>query len=228
MSTCTEHCECQLCLSATNNPPGDWPSCLSRTNGRNSGRLFWKHVGLFAHLFECQLGQAHRGCWRFPVPTSLPCYPFSQGVPAAPEQRGGEAGGRLPRTMPRLGPLGLTAGPQRCPVNSDVVTFWLARIPRALQMGSGHRDVAVLWRPQGWLRGSARLGTDGPGPCWPGFSAYPMASLSPRPGDPDPRGGQLLTTGPGVPFTHSLAGSLLAPPVTSKAGACPRLFAAVT
>lgn len=101
-STCTEHCECQLCLSATNNPPGYWPSCLSRTNERNSGRLFWKHVGLFAHLFECQLGQAHRGCWRFPVPTSLPCYPFSQGVPAAPEQRGGEAGGWLPRTMPCL------------------------------------------------------------------------------------------------------------------------------
>lgn len=123
VSTRTEHCECQLCLSATNNPPGDWPSCLSRTNGRNSGRLFWKHVGLFAHLFECQLGQAHRGCWRFPVPTSLPCYPFSQGGPAAPEQRGGEAGGRLPRTMPHLGPLVLTAGPQRCPVNSDLVTF---------------------------------------------------------------------------------------------------------
>lgn len=108
--------------------PGCQPSCLSRTNDGNSGRLFWTQVSSFAHWFE------HSASWAglvgsarlFPMSTSLPCHPHCQGEPAAPKQRKGEevGGSHRPSGPFLLGPDGRRSRERRVTVTSFLP--WLA------------------------------------------------------------------------------------------------------
>lgn len=176
---------------ATDNPPGDWLGCLSRTNDRHRDRFGNTSARLLTGLSTVSAGPGSWGRWLFPRPAWPPCRAPVRGCqrPGA-EGRGGRWVAPSHRAMPRTGSADGWSPTPSCErrVSPRLSLSWPCEAPGLSGWG-------------GTLRGSRSCSDpgacSGAGPPRPavllGFLDA-LRSLSPKSGDPDPRGDQPLSS----------------------------------